>query len=209
MTPARRCGIGRNLLRIQVRGTPILAAARRPSCTDIFVHQSRVKPTSTASPRLKATFLAIGLLAWWQRPATERLRAALAPETEITAEGVAALIAEVETAAREADDIASKAHREALDPTKIVDTKSVAATIATAVLHRDRLQAALPLLRERYKLAEEAEYEATWRAEFECLEGARPTPCIRNGLPRSADGRLRRLRQTSNCHEAHHTRQNR
>jgi hypothetical protein len=103
-----------------------------------------------------------------------RIAAALNPDNEILASSeVAQLLADVEAAASEADALASKAHREAVDPTKILDTKTVATAVATAALHRDRLQAALGPLRERLKQAQEAEYAASWSAARDEVEKQR------------------------------------
>jgi hypothetical protein len=87
----------------------------------------------------------------------ERIAAALKPDAEISSVELGQLLDEVEAAAKAADETASKAHREALDPSKIVDTKTVGAAVATAALTRDRLQAALPPLTERCKQAAERE----------------------------------------------------
>jgi hypothetical protein len=71
---------------------------------------------------------------------------------DIPSADIGQLITEVEAAAKAADETASKAHEDALDPTKIVDATKVGVAVATAALTRDRLQAALPRLREKQKV---------------------------------------------------------
>jgi hypothetical protein len=83
------------------------------------------------------------------------------------------LITEVEAAAKAADETASKSHEDALDPTKIVDATKVGAAVATAALTRDRLQAALPRLREKQKVQAEIEYSIAWTAERDKVEAMR------------------------------------
>jgi hypothetical protein len=78
----------------------------------------------------------------------ERIAAALT-STDITSTDLAALIVEVKAAAEAADENATKAREQALDPAVVVDVASVGAAVATATLTRDRLQAALPRLQER------------------------------------------------------------
>jgi len=92
----------------------------------------------------------------------ERIAYTLKGDNEIASAEIGELLADVEAAAKAADETASKAHREALDPTRIVDAKSVAATVAAAALQRDRYQAALPRLEERRKQIAEAEYYRSW-----------------------------------------------
>jgi hypothetical protein len=77
----------------------------------------------------------------------QRIAAALTANDIISAD-LAALIAEVEGAAQAADENATRAREEALDPAVVVDTAKVGAAVATATLSRDRLQAALPRLQE-------------------------------------------------------------
>jgi hypothetical protein len=76
--------------------------------------------------------------------------AAALTSTDITSSDLAALIEAVEVAAQVADEAATKAREQALDPGVVVDTAKVGAAVATAELTRDRLQAALPRLRVRY-----------------------------------------------------------
>jgi hypothetical protein len=94
--------------------------------------------------------------------------AALTP-TDITSTDLAALIAEVEAAAQAADENATKAREQALDPGVVVDTAKVGAAVATAELTRDRLQAALPRLRTRYTEVRKQENIAAWKADAEKL----------------------------------------
>ena len=99
----------------------------------------------------------------------QRIAAALTP-TDITSTDLAALIAEVEAAAAAADENATRAREEALDPAVVVDTAKVGAAVATATLTRDRLQAALARLQERLKQVREQEDLAAWKADAEKLE---------------------------------------
>jgi hypothetical protein len=99
----------------------------------------------------------------------QRIAAALTANDIISAD-LAALIAEVEGAAQAADENATRAREEALDPAVVVDTAKVGAAVATATLSRDRLQAALPRLQERLKEVREQEDLAAWKADAEKLE---------------------------------------
>jgi hypothetical protein len=80
---------------------------------------------------------------------------------------------EVEAAAQAADEDATTARAQALDPTTVVDTAKVGASLATAELTRDRLRAALPRLQQRLNQAREREYTAAWREDFERVEAKR------------------------------------
>jgi hypothetical protein len=99
----------------------------------------------------------------------QRIAAALTP-ADITSTDLAALIAEVEGAAQAADENATRAREEALDPAVVVDTAKVGAAVVTAELTRDRLQAALLRLRTRYTEVREQEGIAAWKADAEELE---------------------------------------
>jgi hypothetical protein len=76
----------------------------------------------------------------------------------------------VEVAAQVADQAATEAREQALDPGVVVDTAKVGAAVATAELTRDRLRAALPRLETRYRETVEAEALAAWPAEADELE---------------------------------------
>ena len=102
----------------------------------------------------------------------QRIAAALTA-ADITSGEFGDLITEVEAAAQAADADATKAHEEALDPGVVVDMAKVAAAVAAATLTRDRLQAALPRLRERYKEARLQEDVRQWNAEAEKLKTRR------------------------------------
>jgi hypothetical protein len=102
----------------------------------------------------------------------QRIAVALAA-TDITSSDLSQLLGEVEAAAAAADADATKAREAALDPGVVVDTAKVGAAVATATLVRDRLQAALPRLRERHKQLRQAEAVAAWTAEAEELEARR------------------------------------
>jgi hypothetical protein len=97
-------------------------------------------------------------------------RIAVALSDSIKSDAVAALIQEVEAAAQAADENATRAREEALDPAVVVDTAKVGAAVATAELTRDRLRAALPRLRTRYTEVREQEDIAAWKAEADELE---------------------------------------
>ena len=100
----------------------------------------------------------------------QRIAGALGAD-DVASDAIVALIVEVEDAARRADAAAAKARADALDPAVVVDTAKVGAKVAAAELTRDRLNAALPKLREANRRAWERENEAVWRADFELLEG--------------------------------------
>ena len=106
-------------------------------------------------------------------PTLEQRIAAALTSTDITPSDLATLIAEVEAAAQAADEDATKAREQALDPAVVVDAAKVGAAVATATLTRDRLQAALPRLQERLKQVREQEDLAAWKAEAEELEARR------------------------------------
>jgi hypothetical protein len=99
--------------------------------------------------------------------------AAALTSTDITSSDLAALIEAVEVAAQVADEAATKAREQALDPGVVVDTAKVGAAVATAELTRDRLQTALPRLRVRYTEVRKQEDIAAWKAEAEELEARR------------------------------------
>jgi hypothetical protein len=99
----------------------------------------------------------------------QRIAAALA-ESEPSSEPLVKLIAEVETAAQQADAVAAKARADALDPTVVVDAEKVGVQVVSAELTRDRMKAALPKLRDALQQACGREYEAAWRADFEATE---------------------------------------
>jgi hypothetical protein len=102
----------------------------------------------------------------------ERIAAALAAD-DATSSDLGILITEVEAAAIAADETATKAHQDALDPTKIVDAVKVGAAVATATLTHDRLQAALPRLREKHKEAAAIEYTTAWLADYDRAKAMR------------------------------------
>jgi hypothetical protein len=106
-------------------------------------------------------------------PTIEQRIAAALTSTDITSSDLAALIQAVEVAAQVADEDATKAREQALDPGVVVDTAKVGAAVATAELTRDRLQAALPRLRVRYKQVREQEDIAKWQAEAAPLQERR------------------------------------
>jgi hypothetical protein len=100
----------------------------------------------------------------------QRIATALA-DPELGSESLARLIAEVEEAAQQADAAAAKARSDALDPAVVIDAAKVGAEVATAELRRDRLNAALPKLREAHQQAGERDYALAWWADFEATQG--------------------------------------
>ena len=80
---------------------------------------------------------------------------------------------EVETAAREADEAATKAREQALDPAVVVDVVEVGAAVASAALARDRLQAALPRLQQQLKQAREGEHTEQWLEDYAAVKAKR------------------------------------
>ena len=106
-------------------------------------------------------------------PTLEQRIAAALTSTDITSSDLAALIAEVEAAAQAADEDATKAREQALDPAVVVDTAKVGAAVVTAELTRDRLQAALPRLQQRHKEVQAKEYAERWHEDFGQVEAKR------------------------------------
>ena len=104
-----------------------------------------------------------------------RLRAASRPlsAADAKSDDLAALITEVEAAAQEADETATKTREEALDPTTVIDAAKVGAAVATAELTRDRLRAALPRLQEQLKQAREREYAECWLNDYAAVKARR------------------------------------
>jgi hypothetical protein len=91
------------------------------------------------------------------KPVEERIASTLAAADDVKSADLAALIQEVETAAQAADEAATKAREQALDPAVVVDAAKVGAAVASATLTRDRLQAALSRLHEQLKQARAGE----------------------------------------------------
>jgi hypothetical protein len=102
----------------------------------------------------------------------QRVAAALA-DPELGSEPLVQLIAEVETASREADAVAAKARADALDPTVAVDVAQASAKVTAAELTRDRMNAALPKLQELLKDSRAQEALRVWRADFERVKAER------------------------------------
>jgi hypothetical protein len=107
------------------------------------------------------------------KPLTLEQRIVVALRDSIKSGAVAELIQEVEAAAQAAAEDATKVREQALDPAVVVDTTKVATAVATAMLTRDRLQAALPHLHARHEQLQAKEYEARWYAELEEVEAKR------------------------------------
>ena len=107
------------------------------------------------------------------KPIEERIASTLAAADDVKSADLAALIKEVETAAQAADEAATKAREQALDPAVVVDAVKVGAAVASATLVRDRLQAALPRLHEHLKRAREREYVAAWREDYAAVKAKR------------------------------------
>src|SRR5262249_57394792 len=103
----------------------------------------------------------------------EQRIAAMLSATDAKSDAIASLIEEVETAAREADEAATKAREQALDPAVVVDVVEVGVAVASAALARDRLQAALPRLQQQLKEAREREYTAQWLEDYAAVKAKR------------------------------------
>ena len=58
-------------------------------------------------------------------------------------------------------------------PAFVIDTIKAGTTVASAMLTRDRLQAALPRLQQQHKEVQEKEYVERWRKDFERVEAKR------------------------------------
>ena len=101
---------------------------------------------------------------------------------------IAALIPEVEAAAQEADETATKTREEALDPATVIDAAKVGASVATAELTRDRLRAALPRLQEQLKQAREREYADCWLNDYAAVKARRDAVAqqLRERYPQSS-----------------------
>ena len=103
----------------------------------------------------------------------EQRIAAMLSAADAKSDGIACLVEEVETAAREADKAAMKAREQALDPAVVVDVLEVGVAVASAELARDRLQAALPRLQQQLKQAREQEYAEQWREDYAVVKTKR------------------------------------
>ena len=103
----------------------------------------------------------------------EQRIAAMLSAAEAKSDAIASLIEEVEAAAREADEAATKAREQALDPAVVVDVVEVGAAVASAALARDRLQAALPRLQQQLEQAREREYTEQWREDYAAVKAKR------------------------------------
>ena len=108
-------------------------------------------------------------------PTLEQRIAAALTLADITSSDLDKLIAEAEAAAQSADENATKAREEALDPATVIDAAKVGASVATAELTRDRLRAALPRLQEQLKQAREREYAECWLNDYAALKARRDT----------------------------------
>jgi hypothetical protein len=97
---------------------------------------------------------------------SERIAAALVDDVQSSA--LAALIEEVEAATHAAVTAAEEARARALDP--LVLDASARAALQDAEFLTERLQTALPRLRERHKEAAAEEYLAQWRKSYDELE---------------------------------------
>jgi hypothetical protein len=106
-------------------------------------------------------------------PTLEQKIAAALTLADITSSDLDKLIAEAEAAAQFADENATKAREQALDPALTVDVVKVGAEVAAAELSRDRLRAALPRLRMRCTEIRRQEDVAAWKAEAEKLVATR------------------------------------
>jgi len=106
-------------------------------------------------------------------PSLEQRIAGMLSAAGAKSDAIAALITEVEAAAQEADATATKVHEQALDPAVVIDAAKVGAAVASSMLVRDRLQAALPRLQQQIKQARAQEYEMQWRKDYAEVETLR------------------------------------
>src|SRR5262249_22819843 len=104
----------------------------------------------------------------------EQRIATMLSATDAKSDAIASLIKEVETATREADETATRAREQALDPAVVVvDVVEVGVAVASAALARDRLQAAMPRLQQQLKEAREREYTKQWRDDYAAVKAKR------------------------------------
>jgi len=104
------------------------------------------------------------------KPAIDERIASALGASDMSSADLAALIAEAEQAAADADAAAERERASALDPARVVDAAAAGAALAAANLTRDRMQAAIPRLREQLAITESREYQAEWaikRAQVE------------------------------------------
>ena len=90
-----------------------------------------------------------------------------------TSAELAQLIEQATAAAAAADEEAEKKRSNALDPTVLVDIQAVSAAIVAAELKRDRLQAAVPRLHQRFAAVEAAERYARWVTDYDNVRAKR------------------------------------
>jgi hypothetical protein len=101
-----------------------------------------------------------------------KIAAALA-DNHIASTDLMALIGDVETGVREAEENAAKARNDALDPAAAIGVAKAGAAVVTAELRRDRLKAALPRLQEHYQQVDAWERKEAWDAAAEAMERRR------------------------------------
>ena len=122
---------------------------------------------------------------WRERRERPRGRAA-APPSRRAAEPPSRRAAEPPSrrAAEKRDELAPPAWQEiiwraaqrslaVMCPAFVIDTIKAGTTVASAMLTRDRLQAALPRLQQQHKEVQEKEYVERWRKDFKRVEAKR------------------------------------
>ena len=147
---------------------------------------------------------------WRERRERPRGRAA-APPSRRAAEPPSRRAAEPPSrrAAEKRDELAPPAWQEiiwraaqrslaVMCPAFVIDTIKAGTTVASAMLTRDRLQAALPRLRQQDKEAQEKEYTERWRKDFKRVEAKRDAPATEYAETLSASGGAAR-RSSSSC----------
>ena len=98
----------------------------------------------------------------------QRIATALAA-TDTTADGIAGLMTEVESAIIAADQAADTERERALDPLASPDAAKAREAMEAAKFARDRLRTVLPRLKQRHQEVQAYEYRERWRARYETL----------------------------------------
>ena len=106
-------------------------------------------------------------------PSLEKRIAAALGGNNATSAAIAALLEETETAILAAEEAATKAREQALDPIAAPDAVKARQSMEDAAFTRDRLRALLPRLRARYQEVITAEELARWLPQHEAAKAAR------------------------------------
>ena len=152
----------------------------------------RIRPVYWRRSRLRCRpqpadgTLALALLARAPRAPTRPRGRAAEPPSRRAAEPPSRRAAEPPSrrAAEKRDELAPPAWQEiiwraaqrslaVMCPAFVIDTIKAGTTVASAMLTRDRLQAALPRLQQQHKEVQEKEYVERWRKDFKRVEAKR------------------------------------